>query len=62
MSEKVSTTTFMSSSQIYIKGWEFLKHLLKEAISCGRKKGERIRYQKIKLNFQSLIKAECSHR
>jgi hypothetical protein len=61
MSKKVSTTTtFMSFSQIYIKGWEFLKHLLREAISCGRKKGERIRYQKLKLDFQSSAKVESS--
>jgi hypothetical protein len=62
MLEKVSTTTFVSSSQIYIKGWEFLKHLLREAISCGKKKGEGIRYQKKKLDFQSLIKVESFHR
>jgi hypothetical protein len=55
------TTTFMSSSQIYIKGWEFLKHLLREAISCGRKNGQGIRYQKIKLDFQSLVRVESSH-
>jgi hypothetical protein len=51
----------MSSSQIYIKGWEFLKHLLREAISCGRKNGQGIRYQKIKLDFQSLVRVESSH-